>query len=317
MGGLLAAEAATDSSNAPNERIGHSRIVAVIDFDTPFLGMHPHVIISGIASLLPKDRKTGGKKESEMNQHPAINIVPERVTDDWENFRQKAGTETLSPLTTSSSAYSPRSTPPSRSPSPFFDRVLDFASAYSDRSFVRRLKNHSDHPVSSGKQWVVEHLQFGGAMFDTSGLKERYRRLVAWKDGTWVNYWTTTWGGTSSEEGSEAGQLAYNDRGLLESGIIESSAPGTPSSLIDQEWRNHIKKSNETSGKKRGRHFIVLPTGLGKIMGGERCWEKVIIRGVEDEVAAHCGIFIREQNLDYDGFLGRVGAKVIQLCEAL
>lgn len=52
-------------------------------------------------------------------------------------------------------------------------------------------------------------------------------------------------------------------------------------------------------------------------MGGERCWEKVIIRGVEDEVAAHCGIFIREQNLDYDGFLGRVGAKVIQLCEAL
>jgi hypothetical protein len=28
---------------------------------------------------------------------------------------------------------------------------------------------------------------------------------------------------------------------------------------------------------------------------------------VEDEVAAHCGLFIRAQNLDYDRFVERVG----------
>jgi hypothetical protein len=154
-------------------------------------------------------------------------------------------------------------------------------------------------------------------MFDAVGLKERYIRLVAWKEGMWINYWTTAGDGTISEEGLRTGQLTYNDRGLLESGIIESSAPGSPSSLIDQEWANHIKKSDEAPGKKRGRHFIVLPTGLGRILGGERCWEKVVIHGVEDEVAAHVGIFKREENLNYEGFLERVGVRIIQLCEAL
>lgn len=35
------------------------------------LGIHPHVIISGIASILPKE----GRKESEMNDETKVNIV--------------------------------------------------------------------------------------------------------------------------------------------------------------------------------------------------------------------------------------------------
>lgn len=69
MGGLLAAEAATDPSNIPDATTGKPcRIVGVIAFDTPFLGMHPHVIISGIASLFPKSPgNVRGKSEGEMN----------------------------------------------------------------------------------------------------------------------------------------------------------------------------------------------------------------------------------------------------------
>jgi thioesterase domain-containing protein len=37
MGGLLAAEAATESSNSDQ------RIIGVVAFDTPYLGIHPHV----------------------------------------------------------------------------------------------------------------------------------------------------------------------------------------------------------------------------------------------------------------------------------
>jgi esterase/lipase len=87
MGGLLAADAATDISVK-----GRRRIVAIIAFDTPFLGMHPHVIISGIASLLPKNNKTAGKAntEKEMNDERQVEIVNDKVTDDWESFKEEA-----------------------------------------------------------------------------------------------------------------------------------------------------------------------------------------------------------------------------------
>jgi hypothetical protein len=49
--------------------------------------MHPHVVISGIASLLPKD-DAAGKSESELNDHPQINIVDENVTDNWEAVKR-------------------------------------------------------------------------------------------------------------------------------------------------------------------------------------------------------------------------------------
>jgi hypothetical protein len=92
MGGLLAAEAATDPSNLPDEATGKPhRIVGIVAFDTPYLGMHPHVIISGIASLLPKDSKEEEKLEKEMNAHPDITVVPGQVTDDWEQLRRRTG----------------------------------------------------------------------------------------------------------------------------------------------------------------------------------------------------------------------------------
>lgn len=51
MGGLLVAEAALNRS--PVAR----RINGILAFDAPYLGMHPHVVVSGIASLFPKKPK--------------------------------------------------------------------------------------------------------------------------------------------------------------------------------------------------------------------------------------------------------------------
>lgn len=94
MGGLLAADAATDPSNNPDRYPGGrpKRIIGVVAFDTPYLGMHPHVVISGIASLLPKgdEGEKKGKSESMMNEHPHVNVVDEKVTDDWEAFKKQA-----------------------------------------------------------------------------------------------------------------------------------------------------------------------------------------------------------------------------------
>ena len=89
MGGFLAADAATHPSNR-DEHGKPKRIVGVIAFDVPFLGMHPHVVISGIASLFAKDEAKGGKTEREMNQHPEIHVVDSHATsDEWEDFKAK------------------------------------------------------------------------------------------------------------------------------------------------------------------------------------------------------------------------------------
>ncbi|QRV82152.1 hypothetical protein RhiJN_10167 [Ceratobasidium sp. AG-Ba] len=67
MGGLLTAEVAFAAP--PN------RVIGLISFDVPFLGVHPHVILSGIASLF---KAKEGKSESEMNSLEHVEIVPKR-----------------------------------------------------------------------------------------------------------------------------------------------------------------------------------------------------------------------------------------------
>ena len=91
MGGLLAADAATDLYNNPDQYPGAKpkRIVGVVAFDTPYLGMHPHVVISGIASLLPKCKEPGKEQSNQaMNDQNQVKIVDEKVTDDWDEYKK-------------------------------------------------------------------------------------------------------------------------------------------------------------------------------------------------------------------------------------
>ncbi|KAG6853108.1 hypothetical protein C0991_006874, partial [Blastosporella zonata] len=83
---------------------------------------------------------------------------------------------------------------------------------------------------------------------------------------------------------------------------------------LKKEQKQKQKEEKDKNKARPGRHFIVLPTGLGQVLGGGENWEKVLIAGVDDEVAAHCGLFIRDQNLDYEGFVERVGQKVLGWC---
>jgi thioesterase domain-containing protein len=84
MGGLLAADAATDTTNKDH------RIIAMLAFDTPYLGMHPHVVISGIASLFPKDDEKDKQEMptvKDMNEEH-VQMVDDAVTDDWGAFKK-------------------------------------------------------------------------------------------------------------------------------------------------------------------------------------------------------------------------------------
>lgn len=247
---------------------------------------------------------------------------------------------------------------------------------HSSDPVVRWMFKHSSDPFTAGKRWITEHFQFGICMFDPSGLKERYARLVGW-EGLWVNYWTETFPRVRSKVGGrEEDMVEENDLALLQVGVAPEPAEMEPASssvapkssnspppssppislsvdsqtaptkaemkVLEKERRRAEKDSEklvkqrekerrqaekelaklakrrakEEKGKEeKGRHFVVLPTGLGQVLGGGEHWEKVLVSGVEDEVAAHTGLFIRDQNLDYDGLVKRVGGRILAWCE--
>ncbi|KAG5644496.1 hypothetical protein DXG03_008323, partial [Asterophora parasitica] len=392
MGGLLAAEAATHPFN--NTEGQPTRIVGMVAFDTPYLGMHPHVVVSGIASLFRGDKEDKKGTDTDMNDTAKVTVVDGNVTDDWDAFKKNIhGKRPVSIPSGSNSRLSsplPSSPPRSNSPTlrlsqPFVDRAISFLASHSDGPLLQWARKHADDPFSAGKRSVVEHFQFGSCMFDPSGLKDRYSRLVAWKGGVWVNYWTQTVSRKGLANADPAvhdlihqREIADNDSALIQGGIatdiehppdsstpfinhsvspspdltlpspLESPVPTkfavveaerpvakdldkarqreeksrqkalkTEQKRHDAEAKKARKAEKERNKVKHGRHFIVLPTGLGQVLGGYDKWEKVLIGGVEDEVAAHCGLFIRSQNLDYDGLVERVGQKVLGWCETI
>ncbi|KAJ3835540.1 hypothetical protein F5878DRAFT_303818 [Lentinula raphanica] len=365
MGGLLAAEAATELSITDN---GHKRIVGLVAFDCPYLGMHPHVVVTGIASLLPKRTDAKIKTEAELNPSPDVQIID-----------RNEGIENHEGIGHSSSSSPSRSSTPSSPPSvhhhsksdSFIDRTKKFIKSYPNDPLVRWVQKHSNDPVSTGKRWVVEHFQFGSCMFDPAGLKDRYTTLVSAKGLFWVNYWTVTSPherkvashmksegeidhrqvlDDDSEALDRAGNLKAFDKAhntdahkgsstsniaiplddsreelstLLESQFY-SMVNATENNSHGQQTQNTVQKHHHSAGSKEstlskekekgGRHFVVLPTGLGTLLGGGDRWEQVVIGGVDDEVAAHCGLFIPEQNLEYAKLVERVGNRIIEWC---
>jgi hypothetical protein len=262
---------------------------------------------------------------------------------------------------------------------------MNFISGHAEDPLVKWIRKHSDEPFSAGKRWVIEHLQFGACMFDPSGLKERYVRLVEWPDGFWVNYWTETSPklpqpkhqqaieGGQGEEGEgdaskgnstpttgadvEEGEDPVNDLAVLETMSINTGSDITPSASTtdtattaatrspppetpkseaeiakaeekalkaeekarkkEEKELKKLQKQQEKANKPiPGHHFIVRPNRI-PMLGGNEKWEKVVIEGADNEVEAHCGLFIRTQNTDYDGFVERVAQRVNGWCETV
>lgn len=255
------------------------------------------------------------------------------------------------------------------------EKTRSFIAKYSTDPFVLFLQKHSDAPVGAMSRWVLEHFEFGFAMFDYTDLWERYNKLERW-DGAWVNFWTETvgQGGTNEENGgTQDGEWVErwstsDGRALV---VGRRGRAVSPSVVIEDEFERAMKKATEKERKrkekeelirkekeeklrlkaekeeqerlrlekekaiKEGRevppeirikpmdspppsgstptddcragpqHFITLP------WSSKERWLKVKVRGVEDEVAAHCGLFIRSQNLEYDDFVARVGRVVL------
>ncbi|RFU75155.1 hypothetical protein TARUN_7089 [Trichoderma arundinaceum] len=155
MGGLLAAEivlmpSQTSSSWSPLKH----RILGTLSLDSPFLGLHPGIVASGISSLF----------------QPA----PTPPSQD------PADPQPLSPAAFDNSQLGGSRDPNFDAPffndtpfreQPFLTRMLNFSSKHWSEGIFTALGNH-----------IASHLEFGGCLADYRGLTSRYSRLRALED---------------------------------------------------------------------------------------------------------------------------------------
>lgn len=201
MGGFLSAEVALLQ--------GH-RILGTISFDTPYLGMHPGVIASGLGSLFRPAPDSPAPKFAEIragSQDVTRTSTNEGIQSSVSSsyFDSETTGSTLIPIESSPTTTTPLSTSldlPTKDPNfdpPFVNDVrLPQRSGWSNAWHF--LNKHSDDLRKATQSYVKSHLEFGGAMADYNGLKNRYNKIRALEDvkpperTRFVNYYTASTG---------------------------------------------------------------------------------------------------------------------------
>lgn len=146
LGGILAAEAILiplDIDDAPRHRI-----LGLVAFDTPFLGMHPGVVGTGIASLF------------RTPPQPDLSPIP-----------------TDSPFLGSD----PASNDPTFNPSYKNDVRLANRKGKLQRAWYFWNKHAGELAKATG-DYFASHVEFGGCLADYPGLKRRYNAIRALED---------------------------------------------------------------------------------------------------------------------------------------
>ena len=194
MGGILSAEVvllASHSNNSMQSDEKVHRIVGTINFDTPFLGMHPGIIPSGIGSLFrpATDTPTADAPGAE-SQEPRQVPIPDQDSTDWSNMYHSMSETGYLPnsssnslVTTKSRTSNVGSPSPATSPvndpnfNPPFSNDVRMATRTGWGNALHFLNKHSDGLVRATRSYVTSYFEFGGCLADYKGLRDRYFRL--------------------------------------------------------------------------------------------------------------------------------------------
>ena len=192
MGGILSAEVVLQPPSLPINRRFRHRILGTISFDTPFLGMHPGVVVSGIGSLFrpapdPPGSRTGslspaGASSPSING-PASTASLAGTLSDSNTMYQGSDAQSMTSLATP-----PPNDPYYNAPFPNDVRIPERKGL---ENFLHFVNKHAEGVGLSGKlsgltsatsQYFMSHLEFGGCLADYPGLMNRYSRLRALED---------------------------------------------------------------------------------------------------------------------------------------
>lgn len=220
MGGILSAEVALKGLDPfDGGRSNSHRILGTINFDTPFLGMDPRIVSSGISSIFrPAETGPGTTKEPIDGEAADQKLMPMPPSDDTplaspahsdpqshpgESFNALLPTQSgLSNGQPMSPFLSPTNDPNYNPPFPNDVRIPTRGKLANALHFINK---HSDGLTKATKSYVTSYFEFGGCMADYTGLKDRYTRLralendKAWRDPgqprvRFINYYTASTG---------------------------------------------------------------------------------------------------------------------------
>jgi hypothetical protein len=174
MGGLVASDVELLPATAP--RAGHTfrhRIIGTINFDVPFLGMHPGVVGSGLGSIF---RPAAQPAESSYDPNNDTLSTASGLTADSQSSLQSIGS---GPSARHDTLFS-SPTDPNFNPQFANDVILPVRKGW--KNAIHFINKHSDHLRKATKQLVKSHVEFGGAMTDYPALKLRYMKVRALED---------------------------------------------------------------------------------------------------------------------------------------
>jgi hypothetical protein len=166
LGGILAADVARLQQDGQPKH----RILGVVGFDVPFLGIHPRVIPTGTMGSMPK--KDPAAEEKLAGEQESLGLNP---------------------------AFKPAPSNPNFDP-PFMNDVR-----LVDRGFLKGIMHfvnkNTDNLSRSIFDRIMSPLKFAGCVNNYSELRQRYRHLIeleAAESSPWrvrfVNYYTTSTG---------------------------------------------------------------------------------------------------------------------------
>ncbi|KAK4203643.1 hypothetical protein QBC40DRAFT_274154 [Triangularia verruculosa] len=190
MGGLLAADIVLlprhDAPPDGGPPFRH-RILGGISLDAPLLGLHPGIVVSGIASLFrpspgPPTALDRASSDSVIPQDIAPSPPSGRISPEvsiYEQTRPPSGAP--SPILRQSPFPSPSAPDPTYNPT-FFNDV-----AFVDRGWLRNIahfaqKHKQENLIEAAANHIVSHLEFGGCLADWNGLKTRYKKVRQLED---------------------------------------------------------------------------------------------------------------------------------------
>jgi hypothetical protein len=188
MGGILAAEVALQKPSTPaTGRPFRHRILGTISFDTPFLGMHPGVVVSGIGSLFrpaPEPPRAYSRETSVSGT--ASPSLDSRASASTPSYAPSVADsqDSSSQMSLVQSITSPLASPPPNDPffNPPFPNDVQLPERKGWSSIIHFVTKHSDGLTTATKQYFMSHLEFGSCLADYPGLKARYDKLRALED---------------------------------------------------------------------------------------------------------------------------------------